>query len=259
MSKRTVIVLALCLASVIPSAMVVAPAGADPYDSDGSWASSDYDYASNTLNNFLDDHERNLVNPISKAVRAKSSSAATATGSKSGSSSKTKTKLLTKTTVAFREPLVPKSMAAAYPPADRDRMIQTFSKLLSGYGQIETQFAIPKRDVAGATAAFIIGSYMAYNGVGLPDEQFVPVVNQIRTVLASSPEFARMGVKDRQNTYEQMAILGMFMANAQLAMASNPNPEMQATMRNAAGAYLRSILQVEPDSVAITASGLVLR
>jgi hypothetical protein len=224
-------------------------------DDDSNWATVDYDYASRQLDNFIDDHERDLVGPVVKSVRAKSPS-----GAPTPSAAPTKkTTIKYKTTVTVRTPTVPRLMAAAYPVASRAEAEKVFTDLLTGYAQIEKSFGIPKRDVAGATAAFLAGSFMGYNNADFPDANFVPLVNQIRAGLAGSADFGKSSVKSRQDTYEQMAILGMFMANAQISLKQTPNPELEATMRSTAGQYLRDFLGVDPSSIELNASGLVIR
>ena len=248
MFKRFVAVVSVS-AFVVLSAFVPAQA-----DDDYNWASGDYDYASRQLDNFIDNHERDLVNPVLKSVKAKSPS-----GAATPSAPTKKSTVKYKTTVATRTPTVPRLMAAVYPAESRVQAQQTFTSLLTGYSQIETSFGIPKRDVAGATAAFLAGSYMGFNNADFPDANFVPLVNQIRSALAQSADFGKSSVKSRQDTYEQMAILGMFMANAQISLKQTPNPELEATMRATAGQYLQGFLGVDPSNVVLGATGLSIR
>jgi hypothetical protein len=150
-------------------------------------------------------------------------------------------------------------MAATYPPANRPEAERVFGELLVGYRKIEQQFGIPKHDVAGSVAAFVAGSYMAYRGVDFPDEHFKPLVAQMRQIIGSNPDFAKASNAEKQEMYEQMAILGMFMANTQMALKEKPNPQIAANMRQAAKGYLEQFLKTDADRVQITAQGLVLK
>ena len=240
-TSRT-LVLVLCFLSV-----GVAAASAD----DDSWASRDYDFASNQLDDFITRNERSLVAPVARSIRAN-------TPPSSGVPAPAAAKAIkVKTTVSLRTPRVPKTMAALYPVADRARMEQVFNRLLAGYGGIEKQFGIPKGDVAGATAAFLVGSYMGFNNTGFPDERFLPVVSQVRRALSADLSFAKAPLAVRQDIYEQMAVLGMFLANAQLALSQTPNPEQEAAMRHAATTYLESF-GVDPSTLRLTPTGLSL-
>ena len=156
-------------------------------------------------------------------------------------------------------PILPGKLAAGYPAHIRKEAHHTFSELLVGYEKIEQQFKIPSSDVAGAVAAFIAGSYMAYRDVDFPDERFPPLVRQIRSIIQSQPEFAKASALQKQEMYEQMAILGMFMATTRMALQDRPNPQLTANLRQAAKGYLEQFLKTDADKIRITAQGLVIQ
>jgi len=149
-------------------------------------------------------------------------------------------------------------LVAHYPPASRSDAERVFRELLGRYPKIEQQFGIPRRDVAGSVAAFLAGSYMAYRNVDFPDEHFKPLVNQMRRMIGGNPEFARASNTEKQEMYEQMAILGMFMASTQMALKDRPNAQTTANMKQTAKGYLEQFLQTDAERVQITAKGLVL-
>jgi hypothetical protein len=153
----------------------------------------------------------------------------------------------------------PKKLASHYPRSSRAQAERTFHDLLAGYHQIEKTFDIPSHDVAGAVAAFLAGSYMAYHNVDFPDQHFPPLVRQMRQVLSTSPDFARASTAQKQEMYEHLAILGMFMATTQMALKERPDPQLEASMRQAAKGYLEHFLQTDASRVQITRSGLVIR
>src|SRR5262249_47631626 len=121
---------------------------------DEGWASRDYDFANRQMNDFVSRFERDLVDPVSRGVRAGRKPVKTA-----GSA----------TLVPDRVSDVPKLMAEVYPERERARMESTFRELLAGYRKIEHHFGLPRNDVAGAVAAFIAGCHMGYRNVDFPD------------------------------------------------------------------------------------------
>ncbi len=153
---------------------------------------------------------------------------------------------------------IPK-MVAQYPAKSRAEVDRLFRELLAGYGKIEQQFGIARRDLAGAVAAFIAGSWTAYNNSDFPDEYFKPLVAQIRRTIRDNADFGKATAAEKQEMYEQMAILGMSMATTQMALKEKPNAQTAANMKQAAKGYLEQFLQTDADRVQITAQGLVLR
>jgi hypothetical protein len=153
----------------------------------------------------------------------------------------------------------PTLLAASYPEANRSEAERLFRDLLSKYPQMMRQLDVPANDMASAVSAFLAGSYMAYRNVDFPDEHFKPLVAQMRQIIGSNPDFAKASNAEKQEMYEQMAILGMFMANTQMALMEKPNPQISANMRQAAKGYLEQFLKTDADRVQITAQGLVLK
>ncbi len=150
-------------------------------------------------------------------------------------------------------------LAAAYPAAQRSTVRTAFGTMLDGYKQLEEKLGIPHDDIAGAIATFIAGSYEAYRDVDLPEEQMLPLVEQIRTAIAGNPGFAKASNTEKQEMYEQMAVLGVFIASTRLALRDHPSAQMSAQMRQAAKGYLEQLLKTDADRIAITARGLVMR
>ena len=154
---------------------------------------------------------------------------------------------------------VAEELARSYPQASRAQAQHVFEELLGGYRQLEQRFKIPPRDLAGATAAFIAGSYMGYHNVDFPDANFPPLVAQMRSILADVPGVRNASDAEKQEMYEKMAILGMFMATTQMALKKQPNPKVEANMRQAAKGYLEQFLKADAQRVQIGANGVVLR
>lgn len=150
-------------------------------------------------------------------------------------------------------------LAATYPPPQRAAAQRLFAELLTRYQGIEDQFGIPRNDLAGAAAAFVAGSYMGFRNADFPDQNFKALVKQFRSILSRKPEIAGAGEAVKRETYEQLAILGMFMASTQMALKERPDPQVEANMRLAAKGYLEQFLQVGAERVAVTSHGLVIR
>ena len=154
---------------------------------------------------------------------------------------------------------VPAEMAAAYPAAQRAEIERAFRELLSGSRKIEQQFGIPRDDMAGAVAALIAGSWMAYRNRDFPDANFKPLVLQMRAILASNPGFRSASAEEKRETFDRMVILGTFMATLQMAQKQRPDPRVAANTRDAARGYLEQFLQTDADRIELTAQGLQLR
>ena len=153
---------------------------------------------------------------------------------------------------------MPRQLAQSYPPEARAEAERFFAELLSGYQGIERQFGIPRRDLAGAVATFIAGSWMAYRGEPFPDRDFPPLVDQSRRILASLPQLREAAAPARQDTYEQLAILGMFMATTRMALDRRPDRVAAANLRQAARRYLEQFLAVDAERVQLGPEGLRL-
>jgi hypothetical protein len=166
----------------------------------------------------------------------------------------------TTTVIAMpKAPRVPAKLASNYPAQKRAEAERTFAEALSGYHEIENRFGIPRNDLAGAVAAFLAGSYMAYNDVDFPDDNFGPLVDQMRRAISTNPEFQQASNAEKQDMYENMAILGTFMALTREALKEKPNPQVASNMRQAAKGYLEQFLKTDADKVQITDQGLVIR
>jgi hypothetical protein len=163
------------------------------------------------------------------------------------------------TVVTVGRPVGPRELAQLYPAAERGKAEQLFNELLLRYRSVEDRFSIPRHDLAGALAAFIAGSHMAYRNVPFPDEHFEPLVAQMRRLLLANPAIAQAPAAQRQLAYEQLAILGMFMAGAQIALQRQPDAAQAERLQRAAGQYLQRLLAVEPARTDQHARGLALR
>jgi hypothetical protein len=160
---------------------------------------------------------------------------------------------------ASRNAAMPAKMAATYPPAARPEAERVFRELLTKYPALMQQLGVKPNDLASSVATFVAGSWMAYRNTDLPDENFKPLVNQMRQIIGTNPEFAKASDAEKQEMHDQMAILGTFMATTQMALKETPNAQVAANMKQAAKGYLEQFLKTDAERVQITAQGLVLR
>lgn len=155
--------------------------------------------------------------------------------------------------------VVPARLAKHYPAQQRAQAKALFDDLLARYAQVEKQFGIPRGDLPGAVAAFLAGSWMGLHNVDFPDAQFLPLVEQMRAIVANNPQFQAAADTDKREMYEQMAILGMLMAGTQMGLKHKANAATEHNMRVTARGYLEQFLKTDADRVELTAAGLALR
>lgn len=153
-------------------------------------------------------------------------------------------------------PLGPRKLALAYPLQNQAAAEQTFTRLLSGYSQIESRFGISRGDMAGAMAALVAGSLSACRDEDIPDAGFLKAVNQLRSAIGSDPDFTRVGNAEKQEAYEQFAIIGTMLALTRTGLKQQPNPANEKRLRAAGCAYLKQF-GIDPTTAALTEEGLV--
>ena len=159
---------------------------------------------------------------------------------------------------ASRPPTMPRKLAEAYPAAKRGEVERVFNAVLMDlYPKLVQFYGLPHNDLAGAVATFIAGSYQAYRN-NIEDEMFKTLPNQIRGALAANANIAGAPDAAKQEMYEQMAILGMFMLGVQEALKKTPDAQISANMKKAGEDYLRTFLGVDPRFVHITNAGMTL-
>ncbi|MGQ3053791.1 MAG: DUF6683 family protein [Roseateles sp.] len=151
-------------------------------------------------------------------------------------------------------------LAAFYPGASRGQLTQVFTESLTSFEQVTQRLGLPRDDVAAALAAFIVGNYIALHGQALPaDGEFVALTGRLRAALAASPGFAQAAPRQKRQAYEQLAMMGMFMTTARLALAKTPNPQAETHFRNHAKANLEQLLKRPAESLEIKGGRMTVR
>ncbi len=112
--------------------------------------------------------------------------------------------------------------------------------------------------MAGAIAAYIAGNYMAYNSNSISSEDFLVLVDQMRTVLINVPQLTNAKKSAKRNFYELMAVGGTFMEIANLDLQKHPNPANSDNLRLVAKDNLEHFLGVNADDIEITTDGLII-
>jgi len=153
----------------------------------------------------------------------------------------------------------PAMLASSYPPASRAEAQRVFRDLLDKYREVERAMELPERDLSGAAAMLIAGSYEAYHDVSIEPEQFKAVSRQVRQALGAQAGLASMAATDKLQAYEQMAILGMLLSGVQDELSRHPNPSLSASLKQAAAGYARQLLNTDIGRVRITHNGMSIQ
>jgi hypothetical protein len=220
---------------------------------DWGWAARDYEYASNTLDDFYKRFQWNLVDPMSRSMRQKK---ATGTSNSAGASATFAPEGLDTNFKSAGRPIAPAKLAKGFPQSSRAQAEQFFSQTLEAYHRIESQFGLKRNDLAGALAAFVAGNYIAYRNEPFPDQHFKPLVQQLRGSLASTPGLQKASDAEKQELYESLAIVGTQMALTREALQKKPDAKIAANMKAAARAYLQQVMKLDPDRMRLTDQGL---
>lgn len=147
-------------------------------------------------------------------------------------------------------------LALHFPPEHRATMAKAFADSMAAWTRLEAKLGLPRNDVGGALAAFLVGNYMVLTGKDVSDEEFAAVVEQLRRQPSLRGTLGGQSPSALRNLYEQSAMTGTFMALAQKSLRTNPQPPaQQANLRNAARENLRAV-GLDPDRLQISARGI---
>jgi hypothetical protein len=143
-----------------------------------------------------------------------------------------------------------------YPPAQRPQMRQGFLELHRQYPQVARQLGVPTNDVATGLASFLAGAYMAYNNQNVSNSHVKPLANQLRRALAAERDFAQVTDAEKQRMYDATVMLGMLMATTQVQLQRQPDPMLEAQMRQLGKEMIEGFLKVDASRLRITSSGM---
>lgn len=154
---------------------------------------------------------------------------------------------------------MPARMAALLPPASRAEARRVYQDMLDRHPQLMKQLGVRSDDVACGVATFLAGSYMAYRDIDFPDRQFKPLYEQMRGMIAANPKFAEANMTARREMFEQMVIIGTFLALNHDALKQRPDPRAAAEMKVAAKGYLENFMKLDADRLRLTDQGMTLQ
>jgi hypothetical protein len=149
-------------------------------------------------------------------------------------------------------------LATVYPAANRQEAEGVFREMLALYGRVEDKYNIPKNDLAGAAAVFILMSHNAYSGGDQPAEMIAPLAAQLRSAMASNPSISGLSNRDKQDMFEQFAIIGMFVEGTRFALQSQPNAKISANLKIAGSGYLQAFLKTDPAKIRFSNKGMFI-
>ena len=150
-------------------------------------------------------------------------------------------------------------LAQRFPAAHRTAMTKAFEESFAFWQKLETQLGLTPNDVGAATAAFIAGNYAAFMQQQVPDEDFKALVAQMQGLLARNPAFTQSSPAARRAMFEQLAMVGTFMAVYREQLKSKPNAGEEVNFRNAAKANLEAGLGLAVERIQVGRQGLVVR
>jgi hypothetical protein len=176
---------------------------------------------------------------------------------KGGTSSKKKSNAIS--TIANGKAQVDKNAQAlslTAPSAQRNQLAKTYVQSFLTYQQLEKKLHIPPNDIAGALAAFICGNFMAMQNIKVSDDQYLTVVNQVRSALSKSQGFSQTSQAQKRQLYEQSAMVGTFMTIAFLSLNEQPNPAVESQFRETAKNNLAFLFKEDTALLTIDDNGM---
>jgi hypothetical protein len=234
----------ICLTLLTP---IVSEAGPDPMIYTPMYGV----HASNTTMKFMEKH----VFKYNKNVKQELADASKDNGTQKVAAQSTQITL-------DGPPIAAAKLASTLAEQDRAEAAQLYTQLLDAYRKtIEPANKIPKNDLAGAVALFIGGNYEAYRNADMQPAHFQALVRQMQLIIGSNATFTQASKVEKQELYEQFAILGMLMASTretiQTKQPSNAK-DINAKLKSTAKTYLEQFLKIDADSVLIGPQGLAL-
>ncbi len=150
-------------------------------------------------------------------------------------------------------------LAQRFPAAHRAAMTKAFEESFVFWQKLETQLSLAPNDVGAATAAFLAGNYAAFMQQQVPDADFKTLVAQMQGQLARNAAFTQSSPAAKRAMYEQLAMVGTFMAVYREQLKQKPNANEEINFRNTAKANLEAGLGVPVERIQIGPQGLVVR
>lgn len=99
---------------------------------------------------------------------------------------------------------------------------------------------------------------MVATGQELPDAHFKTLALQMQQVLSAHEPLKAVSATDKRKMFEQLAMVGTFMALAQSSLHQHPDANAEPNLKQSARENLVQLLNVSADRIHIGADGLRL-
>jgi maltooligosyltrehalose synthase len=150
-------------------------------------------------------------------------------------------------------------LAQRFPAQHRAAMTKAYEESFAFWQKLETQLGLTPNDVGAGVAAFIAGNYSAFMQQQVPDENFKSLVLQMQRLLAQNAAFTQSSAAAKRSMFEQLAMVGTFMAVYREHLNQKPDANQEVNFRNAAKANLEAALGLSVERLQIGPQGLVAR
>jgi hypothetical protein len=158
-------------------------------------------------------------------------------------------------------PVAPARLASAHPGGSeaQAQACALYERCLSHYREVvRAHEAAPSHDdVGAAVACFVAANMQALHGVKATPAMRLQLERQLSGVTLRSAAWDEASARERQNYFEQMAILAVLI-DASSAQAVHQGPAAVANVQRAARGYLQQLLGLNADQLRLGASGLTL-
>jgi DNA topoisomerase IA len=159
-------------------------------------------------------------------------------------------------------PIAPARLARAHPgdAAVREEARQLYERCLVHYRSVvrAQDQALAVDDVGAAVAAFVAASLGALHGTPVTPGMLLSLEKQLDGIARLSSDWETAAVVERQAYFEQMALLAVLVAES-AAQAGAQGGAAVANVQRAARGYLRQLLGIDPDHLALGPDGLAAR
>jgi hypothetical protein len=158
---------------------------------------------------------------------------------------------------AAEVPTAPALLAQAHAGSRARHEAQLLYTRCLRHFRLQVQDGSDLDDAALAAAYFVLASLTAARGLRPAADDLLRVEQQMRQRLGAGGVWLQAPLADRQNAFEQFALLGVLMSESAWA-ASQQGPAALANVRRAARGYLLQMLGAGADRLVLTPQGLAL-
>ena len=147
-----------------------------------------------------------------------------------------------------------------FPYEQRKDMRKALTQIIASFNDsVEKLYGVPKENVATGMVALLAGGYAAYYNKPFPDKYVKSTVEQVGTYLRSKPELFEGKTTEKRRNYQKSVGVGMLLQLLQQEVQKSAKASDAAQLKQAGAQVIRAVLNVEPDQVEFTSSGLKFR